>query len=432
MRYWRGVRRVEFLWSVAILAQFLLLAGILAFVFLGVCEPQSTLTPTPTPLPTTAPLPSATPAPTPTPTPLPTATPSHPPTLAPIPTPTPTPWVLYIPPPPRNLLQLLDKPWVSDGITPLESEIIAMLNSIARSGESIDGEPAYLLIKDMPFMETIEYGDLFILKGLNSLAWRDYLQRIVSHPSLSDGITDEWASLFSVVPDVVSSGRGESRFELLDTLFDPERTLLEERTITLPLAGDVKLAVIQADVRAPNAAGARTMEMLEQVVRSQEEFMGLAFPQNHVTLVVDDFYVRGTRGTNTIILTDYPENRETIAHRTAHKYWDWHWFGEMASFLSMVSRTYDGTPLPDSELGQGIFEELYKRLGDEAFRRGFGELYLALLNDSYDAECPGDDWSACYLRTAFVEGATPEQAAIVDEVVRGALLILAGRGPKPD
>ena len=317
---------------------------------------------------------------------------------------------------------------MSDGITPLESEIIAMLNSMARSGESIDGEPAYLRIKDMPFMETIEYGDLFILKGLNSLAWRDNLQRIVSHPSLRDGITDEWASLFSVVPDVVSSGRGESySLELLDTLFDPERTLLEERTITLPLAGDVKLAVIQTDVGAPNAAGARTMEMLEQVVRSQEEFMGLAFPQNHVTLIVENLFFTGSPGIDTIIPTDYPENRETIAHRTAHKYWDWHWFGEMASFLSMVSRTYDGTPLPDSELGQGIFGELYKRLGDEVFRRGFGRLYLAVLDDSYDAECPGDDWSACYLRTAFTEGATPEQAAIVDEVVRGAL-----REPTPD
>ena len=309
---------------------------------------------------------------------------------------------------------------MSDGITPLESEIIAMLNSIARSGEGIDGEPAYLRIKDMPFMETIEYGDLFILKGLNSLAWRDNLQRIVSHTSLRDGITDEWASLFSVVPDVVFSGGSESsRLELLDALFDPERTLLEERTITLPLAGDVKLAVIQTDVGSPGAAGARTLEILEQVVRSQEEFMGLAFPQNHVTLVVDDVIrFGGSQSIDTIILTDYPENRETIAHRTAHKYWDWHWFGEMASFLSVVSWAYDGTPLPDSELGQGIFGELYKRLGDEAFRRGFGELYLARLNDSYDAECPGDDWEACYLRTAFKEGATPEQTAIVEEVVR--------------
>ncbi len=317
-------------------------------------------------------------------------------------------------------LQLLDKPWVIDGITPFELEIITNLNSIAESNTSIDGEPAYLRIKNMPFLETIEYGDLLILKGLNSLAWRNYLQHVVSHPSLRDGITDEWASLFSAVRSIVLSNHSESySLELLDTLFDPERTLLEERTITLPLAGDVELAVIQTDVRAPNAAGARTMEMLEQVVRSQEEFMGVAFPQNHVTLVVDGLNrFEGSRSIDTIILTDYPDNRGIIADGTAQKYWGRHWFDELASFLSMVSRTYDGTPLSDSELGPGVFRELYKRLGDETFRRGFGRLYTALyINNAYDVECPGDVWEACYLRAAFKEDATPEQTAIVEEVV---------------
>ena len=313
----------------------------------------------------------------------------------------------------------MDKPWVVDGITPLEFEILFLLNEMAE-----DWAPLLTIIKDMPFMETIEYGDLFILKGVAS-SRGVYLQRILSYPSLRDGITDEWASLFSVVrsivrPDLVRSDRSEShRLDLLDTLFDPEQTLLEERTITLPLAGDVELAVIQTNVRAPAASGTRTLEMLEQVVRSQEEFMGLAFPQNHVTLVVDDLNLfEGSRGIDTIILPHHPENRGIIAYRTAYTYWDSHWFDELASFLSTVSWAYDGTPLPDSELGQGVFGELYKQLGDEVFRRGFGELYLALRNDSYDVECPGDDWSACYLRTAFKEDATPEQTAIVEEVVR--------------
>ena len=316
-------------------------------------------------------------------------------------------------------LQLLDKPWVIDGITPFELEIITNLNYIAENDTSIDGGAAFLRIKDMPFMETIEYGDLSILKGL-ARSRQVYLQRIVSHPSLRDGITDGWASLFPVVGSIIFSDLSESyRLDLLDILFDPEQMLLEERTITLPLAGDVELAVIQTDVGASDAAGARTIEMLEQVVRSQEEFMGLAFPQNHVTLVVDNLNrFEGIRGTNAIILADYPENRGTISHRTAYTYWGWHWFDELSSFLSMVSRTYDGTPLPDSELGRGIFGELYNRLGDEAFRRGFSRLYSALyINNSYDVECPGADWSACYLRSAFVEGATPEQASIVEEVV---------------
>ena len=315
-------------------------------------------------------------------------------------------------------LQLLDKPWVIDGITPFELEIITNLDYIAENDTSIDGEPAFLRIKDMPFLETIEYGDLFILRGL-TWGQQVYFQRIVSHPSLRDGITDEWASHFSVVSSIVHSDLSESDLlDLLDTLFDPEQTLLEERTITLPLAGDVELAVIQTDVGASDNAGAGTLEMLEQVIRSQEEFMGLAFPQNHVTLLVDNlnrFEVR--RNIDIIILTDYPENRGIIAEGTANTYWGSLWSSELASFLGMVSRTYDGTPLSGSELGQGVFGELYKRLGDEAFRQGFSELYLALHNDSYDAECPDADWSACYLLMAFLEDATTEQAAIVEEVV---------------
>ena len=359
-------------------------------------------------------------------------------------------------------LQLSDKPWVRDGTTPFEFKIMSLLKVIAESGTSIDGEPAFLRIKDMPFLETIEYGDLLILKGLASSqqvylqrivshpSLRDgitdeglassqqvYLQRIISHPSLRDGITDEWASLFSVVPDVVSTGRSESyRLELLDILFDPEQTLLEERTITLPLAGDIQLTVIGPGVRASSAAVSRAMDTLEQVIRSQEEFMGVAFPQNHVTLVVDDLNrFGGSWGMDTIILAGHSNDHEIIMHKTADTYWadwtwtahtywaDWTWLGgEGTSFLRMISlQAYDGTPLPDSEAGRGIFGELYNRLGEEAFRRGFGELYLALhndaYNDSYDVKCPGDDWGACYLRTAFVEGSTPEQAAIVKEIV---------------
>ena len=98
---------------------------------------------------------------------------------------------------------------MSDGITPFEFEIITNLNYIAENNTSIDGEPAYLRIKDMPFMETIEYGDLSILKVL-ARSGQVYLQHIVSHPSLRDGITDEWANHFSVVRSIVGSNLSES------------------------------------------------------------------------------------------------------------------------------------------------------------------------------------------------------------------------------
>ena len=365
--------------------------------------------------------------------------------------------------------QLIDKPWVSDGITPLEFEIIFWLKEIAKFGARIAGGPAALRLSNMPFMETIEEGDLFILKGLAS-SRPVYFQRIVSHPSLSDGITDEWANHFSVVGDIVFSDGSEAhRLGLLDTLFDPERTLVEERTITLPLAGDVELAVIRPGARTADTDGSRTMDMLEQAVRSQEEFMGVAFPRDQAILVVADWNPYGPAGRTIIhgtILTEYPENREIIAQGIAHTYWreGSGWLREGASiFMGMIPLgAFDGVPLRDSELlcapyesiynqnrdrsveivvyapviydsvifppgcrqlvGREIFRELYDRLGDGAFRQGFASLYLALQNDSYDDPSHGEacldaDWSACYLRTAFLEGATPDQATIVEDVL---------------
>ena len=50
MRRWRRVRRMEFLLLVGILAQILLLAGILAFVF-SVVSDRTQLAPVPTPTP---------------------------------------------------------------------------------------------------------------------------------------------------------------------------------------------------------------------------------------------------------------------------------------------------------------------------------------------------------------------------------------------
>ena len=263
-------------------------------------------------------------------------------------------------------LQLLDKPWVSDGITPFEFEIITELDLMADSHARIDGEPEFLQIKDMPFMETIEKGDLFILNALNS-SQGAHLRRIVSYSSLRDGITDEWAKLFSVVPYIGFFDRSESyRLGLLSTLFDPEHTLVEERTITLPLAGDVELSIIRPGVRASDAAKSRTMDMLEQAVRSQEEFMGVAFPQNHAILLVSDLTRSGgTGGADAIILSISPEHRGIIVHGTAYTYWSsgatppWLYEGG-ASFLGAISlRAYDGTPIPDSEQPCMMFDNLY-------------------------------------------------------------------------
>ena len=68
-------------------------------------------------------------------------------------------------------------------------------------------------------------------------------------------------------------------------------------------------------------------------------------------------------------------------------------------------------------LGYGMFSELHQSLDEAAFRRGFRNLYLALRDETHESVCEGEHRSGCYLREAFADGATPEQLAVIDEIV---------------
>ncbi len=66
--------------------------------------------------------------------------------------------------------------------------------------------------------------------------------------------------------------------------------------------------------------------------------------------------------------------------------------------------------------GKQLFLALYKGLGDQAFREGFARLYLNNANE-LDWACSGTHAGLCQVRAAFVEGASPKEAAIADEII---------------
>ena len=270
-----------------------------------------------------------------------------------------------------------------------------------------------------------------------------------SHPTLRSaaGFTDAMRPVIAALRTVT-----ENRPELIETLIDREQTEPEERVITLPLAGRVTLSVIRPGVVTPDD-DQQAMEFLEHAVRTHEEFMGIAFPHNHAIALIADVNEYGGGGGPHALITADSEHFGIIAHETAHTYWAFpsRWITEgAASFLDVLSeRAYNGAPLPDTEspcalaeslaeferledelgadgirgsgceysLGRGIFRELYIRLGDAAFRRGFGNLYLSLRDETYESICQGERHFGCYLREAFAGGVTPEQRAVIDDVV---------------
>ena len=88
-------------------------------------------------------------------------------------------------------------PWVQDGIEYAEANAIDWLNNFP-SGDTV------MSIVSMPFLETLEPPDVSALESLVYMAWfseTDY-QRVISHPTLSNGITDDWTKIVAIQYDM--------------------------------------------------------------------------------------------------------------------------------------------------------------------------------------------------------------------------------------
>ena len=145
----------------------------------------------------------------------------------------------------------------------------------------------------------------------------------MSHPKLSDGITDEEAKIVALL-----YGTHKNRPESVDFLLRGTGVYLEERLINLPSSGEVLLTIIRIrDQITPS------MDFLEHSVRTIDEFMGEPLPTNYIALLYDDAVLPGAGGTNfgthmTMSLLYDVENGawwdytpHTVAHEVAHYYW---------------------------------------------------------------------------------------------------------------
>ena len=132
----------------------------------------------------------------------------------------------------------------------------------------------------MPFIETIEPPDISAMASLRQLAAfkPETFVRVMSHAALLDGISNDIAPIVATLNGVAGTNPG-----LIDVLLDSSKVLLERRTITLPLSGDVILFIIRT---SPGAG--RSMDLLEHSVRSAEEYMGAPLPTNYVGLLYEN------------------------------------------------------------------------------------------------------------------------------------------------
>ena len=300
--------------------------------------------------------------------------------------------------------------WVQDGVDRAEADLVDDFASIAAKDAS-----AALRIVGMPFLGTIEPPDISAMASLSLLAAFEpaSFQSVMSHPTIRDGMTNDWTPIVATL-----RGVAETNPALIDVLLDPERVFLERRDITLPLSGEVVLYIIRT---GPGAA--RSMELLERSVRGAEEYMAAPLPTNYVGLLYEDAVIGSYAGANfgahIAVLPQYDvddgsheaENAGSlIAHEVAHYYWsgntDWVDEGAADFMASIIEGARTGNPVgvtnnPCSyavniaglemlgiargdvefgcnySLGERLFVDLHRTLGDERFRQGFRDLYLA-------------------------------------------------------
>ena len=354
---------------------------------------------------------------------------------------------------------MLQKSWVRDGITADEATVIRYLYRMGRSEDEARQQAVFeaaVQILDMPFLESVESADALAIRSLERLERNggdDFLE-IMSHPTLSDGITDKEAKIV-----VLLGATHENQPESVDVLLDGTSVYLEERVIELPLSGEVLLTVIRLrNQQTPS------MDFLEHSVRTIEDFVGAPLPTKYIALYFDDATSFSTaagtnNGTHVAMLPLYDEEDGSrwqrtpfvIAHEVGHYYFggsNQSWIDEgVAELLGAISENarVETAIGPDNDpctlfqniaelervapekgtsgyrcyysLGERLFLDLYNSLHEDTFRQGLRDLHLKSVREDATDRCEGTDLGVCHLEAAFKASASAQVAATVDEVV---------------
>ena len=200
-------------------------------------------------------------------------------------------------------------PWFTDGVTEEELRIINTLRRIAE----IDTELALQLAASVNNQSRDL--DSNTLGALGHIASRGdgALGRLTSQSWFADGLNDEESALVVVLGGAI--GQSSKMYDdLLRSHF------IQTKIVSLPLAGDVNIHVIQ---NAPFHSYEDLARPIGEIAFTLEQFVGAPFPTNNIILhvIVDSGY--GVRGAHLRNYMQLVRTRNTVwflAHETAHYY----------------------------------------------------------------------------------------------------------------
>ena len=326
------------------------------------------------------------------------------------------------------------EPWVKDGLSAAERRLLstqpwedasyweADITGRLHTINALSSEP---WLQD-GLSETEWLFTSLIAHNTDSAAADELIQavRTLDAPWIADGIDEnEWLLLRRASS---ANGIDAALRAIADRSF---RVVTEERVISLPLSGEVPLVIIR-----PGPGPARSMDGLEYAVRGVEELLGLPLPVPVVRLLLSPFGGGAGNAGHYIIVpagtdgTDWLDG--AIIHEVGHYYGregqGWVTEGTAAIIEDIVAEPRNGKPVDahnypcahaaslaelernplygcNYTLGKRIFVDMYRTLGPELFRQGFGRLH----SGSFDI---------AGFRAAFVSAA-PDRADEIDAVV---------------
>ena len=243
------------------------------------------------------------------------------------------------------LRQLLTAPWIEDGIVAGETENVRRVRDLVGSFDETN-EFLSEKLANYPWRQggATEF-ECSAFDRLRSLLYDDE-SGISELPWVKDGIDDKELTLVAVL----DATRGRSRDQYQDLL---DRHFVRSKTITLPLAGEVRFVVFR---HSPFPGNDDSIELMEDIARHLEKFMGVPFPWDPVVIGIIEpslrFGERPERGvgyalSDQLAITGREYNRDfdlAVFHEMSHIYWGGHtgapaWFTEgAAGFLPDYAR----------------------------------------------------------------------------------------------
>ena len=173
---------------------------------------------------------------------------------------------------PNSGQMLAMSPWVHDAVTREESKVFTDLLNVAGRDSIAAGIAAEF------FRSPIEELDLYVSESLSYLSNTapEAFRKLVRQPWFADGLERKEAVLVSTLARI-----NRASPEVFDGLIESHHT--QSSTISVPLAGEVSIRVIQ---NSPFPPGDNVLEATEAAVIAIEDFMGAPFPTSEIISLV--------------------------------------------------------------------------------------------------------------------------------------------------